>query len=135
MSFPDFDEFDEFHTEPVLDEPRMREVLAFLRLHPELWNQTHYRCGTTGCLAGWTVALDEQKTMFELDHLAWGYPAIPMRAQELLGLTDEQAHELFTFTGLADPAVENAWRHPTFAEFCAKVEQVTGLRFKEPADA
>ncbi len=120
--------------EPVLDEARMREVLAFLQLHPELWNQNHFLCGTTGCLAGWTVALDEQKTVHELDQLTWGYPAIPIRAQELLGLTDKQAHELFTFTGLADPAAEHAWRHPTFVEFCAKVEQVTGLRFKEPAD-
>jgi hypothetical protein len=71
------------------------------------WRKQHYGCGTVACIAGWTVicAYGQDKVMFtdsfvrvkDVDSGAGtGISApVPNVAQQLLGLTDEQADELF----------------------------------------
>lgn len=118
-------------TAVTVNEARLREVLTFLQLHPELWNQYEF-CGSTGCLAGWTVALAEQGDLSALDGRLW--VDVGERARQLLGLTGEQASRLFHFTEIYDSAVVEWYRHPTFREFCERVELVTGIRFKPPIE-
>ncbi len=118
--------FDPYPTE--INEPLIRDVLAYIEMHPEQWNQNSWwlrgMCGTTGCFAGWTVVLG---------HPAWGLERadefhasrmdVEYRAARLLGLTAAQAARIFYFTAVGE-------RHPSFVEFCRRVEEVTGVRFK-----
>lgn len=129
--------------ESTVNEAFLREVLAWIELHPERWDQRewveHTACGTTYCLAGWAYVLGTGHWFSDRD-LMERLPVVPM-AVELLGLTQDQARELFYFSTVLVPGRQNnglgVARPPTFAELCAKVEEVTGVRFKpavEPVD-
>lgn len=78
---------------------RRREVITLA---------TVTECGTTACFAGWTVlaagdALDVYwSRAFSRSGLRPGHRMISDRAQELLGLTDEDARDLFLETDDAD---------------------------------
>jgi hypothetical protein len=83
------------------------QVRSFLREHPDVHNQRKWTCGTTGCIAGWAVALDAgAKYGDRLERLT--YPDGPgferaagglvERAATLLGLTDHEADALFIDT-------------------------------------
>ncbi len=121
----------------AVNEPLLREVLAFIELHPQQWDQGAWIqtgvCGTTACLAGWTVVLADPvvgglERMFEVDFTRMD---IRGRAQALLGFTDEQVEWLFYYTMNYDEDGNPVGR-PTFADFCERVERVTGVRFKPP---
>lgn len=113
---------------PQVNEAFLREVLAFIELHPELWDQNDWMretpCGTTYCLAGWACVLADNPVMDSATRRV----DIPVEATRLLGLTGQQAWELFGFAYVHE--VGRYARHPTFDEFCGKVERVTGVRFK-----
>ncbi len=127
------------HGEGV-NEPFLREVLTWISLHQDLWDQrgwvTHTACGTTYCIAGWAYVLGTQEWFGRDNHrrIRSTLPVYPV-ARRLLGLTPEQASDLFMFTTVVVPGKANnglgTARPPTFAELCAKVEEVTGVRFKE----
>ncbi len=119
-----------------INEALLREVLAYIELHPESWDQRIWgrvhACGTVACLAGWTYVLtsndwglqrwgqlnwDRSPSVFEVSGVA-------AYARDKLGLTDAQAWGLFHF------GTDVRASPPTFAELCEVVEQVTGVRFK-----
>ncbi len=121
-----------------VNEALIREVLAFIQLHPERWDQRHYlkieECGTVGCFAGWAAVLGVGLTVGEVDETGVG--ALNNRRQlainRLLGLSDGQFVELYGFTTVFETHDDGevTERRPTFAELCEKVEQVTGIEFK-----
>lgn len=133
---------------PVLNEALLREVMAFIKIHPERWNQQRWsqrtECGTTYCLAGWTVLLG-----FDADwsqhHDFDSYQAEDLvydMARDLLGLTEGQAYELFYFidgTGPVTPGFElcpssRQRFQVTFADLVRKVFEVTGIDCKDGID-
>lgn len=74
--------------------PRLTAVRdQLLAIPPETFNMIHtinrvdYPCGTVACIAGWACLLDDPLTPASV---------VLSKAQELLGLTTEQANELFT---------------------------------------
>jgi hypothetical protein len=82
------------------------QVRTFLRAHPKLHVQSSWVCGTTACIAGWAVALDEGKKAW--DWLpADGEPyssfiegrIVERDARILLGLTVDEADALFLESG------------------------------------
>ncbi len=85
------------------------QVRTFLREHPDVHRQEVFTCGTSGCVAGWAVALNEGvKPGDNLDRLIYVPRSNPDEeiegeARELLGLTLGEAHALFFGTlGNAD---------------------------------
>ena len=125
----------------TVNEAFLREVLTWIELHPELWDQRgyvkHTAAGTTYCLAGWTYVLGTGD-WFSVD----GRKRIKSRepvyetAQRLLGLTRQQADALFYYVTVYVPGPQNnglgTSRAPNFAELCQRVAEVTGIVFKEP---
>lgn len=100
---------------PKTDEQTRRayRVLDFIEAHPKKHDQTMWvnvtgrdvlpeavdDCGTTGCVAGWTVLL-EGLTIYHYDRVhnssEWaGLGLVPRVAADLLGLDDEEMHDLF----------------------------------------
>lgn len=94
---------------------KLREEVDFVAFNPEKHNQKHWfkendsECGTTGCLAGWTVAHEKDKLEF-INKESWHEPAgyhyvkstesgyeilIRDAAASVLGLTEDQAHYFF----------------------------------------
>lgn len=84
----------------TVNEPFLREVLAWIELHPERWDQSVYRslCGTTYCLAGWAYVLGTGEETWP-DGAEFG---IEETAADLLGLDLAQAAELFFFIGIEE---------------------------------
>lgn len=89
----------------------LRETLAHIEAEPRKWYQPDWRCGTGMCFAGWAVTLaggqwkhgpDEAGSDLlvvepgdsEFDRRVGSTMAMT-RAQRLLGLTEDQADELF----------------------------------------
>lgn len=72
-----------------------RKVLDHVSNHPEVHDQGTFfdeafpNCGTVACVAGWAVILNGEHPM------NLGGWKIGVRAQALLGLTDEQREALF----------------------------------------
>lgn len=133
-----------------VDEPRLREVLGWIELNQKLWSQQSWGaersdgCGTTHCVAGWTVALEDGEDFVLREMIAPVYSRprtmmgnpVPDRAAELLGLSEWQACRLFFFVCVPDGKDRMGFdkqRHPTFAELCDRVFEVTGIRYK-PAE-
>lgn len=100
----------------TLNKELAQRVLDQVLFHPELHDQNTWaesiperlrtapitaalleECGTRACIAGWTCILDEG-TEVQIDE--GGYPYLEDKtfaehATELLGLTTQQAHEIF----------------------------------------
>ncbi len=115
----------------AVDEARIRETLAFLELHPERWDQGTYADTDrgVGCFAGWTVALDRECDIRQVRTALPEAMELPREAMRLLGLTLMQATALFSTASTFDPALDRH-RPLTLAEFCHRVELVTGVGFK-----
>ena len=118
-------------TEPLpgVNEAFLREVMAYIELHQDQWNQASWAnvnnaCGTAYCLAGWAYILGTGK-----DALGVRGSVVARTAATLLGLDDLRASHIFHFTQVLDGSLVRT-RPPTFPELCARVEQVTGVRFK-----
>lgn len=94
----------------------LREVLAQIETHPETWKQGDWRCGTGMCFAGWTGELTGGKWIADADSMIASYLVVEPgdslnhlrhlrevgyavgvedRATRLLGLTQDQAGDLF----------------------------------------
>jgi hypothetical protein len=100
--------------QPTIDVPRLRKELEYVTIHPERWNQHQWiqqtACGTVGCLAGNTVLHagaqplfgynnsdhDDQASFVEIERGDDRHrTSVSRAARELLGLTDDQAEDLF----------------------------------------
>lgn len=125
---------------PAVNEPFLREVMTWIRLHPEQWDQSHWAaegaCGTTYCLAGWAYVLGtgDRFTVESHHALIRRGGSVVDTAQRLLGLTDEQAGKLFFYLTAFEPDPDQPGHFiahdVTFADLCHRVEVVTGVRFK-----
>jgi hypothetical protein len=99
-------------TVPTPNLPLLRRVLDHIDAYPELWKQRRWRhetqCGTAYCFAGWAAQLDgaewldscRLKTRADdpAEHVYRASHAgviVQRRAQRVLGLTYEEADELF----------------------------------------
>lgn len=123
------------------NEAAIREVLTFIDLHRDRWNQDQYlgigECGMVGCFAGWAMVLhafgedvgdlldrSAPEAMNDVRRIGSKF-----RLLDLLGLTTEQFNGIYDFVNVNDPGL-GYFRHPTFEELCERVEQVTGVRYK-----
>ena len=118
-----------------INEAFLREVMAYIELHPERWDQQYWAsagaCGTSYCLAGWAYVLGTGQE-FHIFDMSVTPTELVVEAGKLLGLSVSQAVALFNFalvTGYDDQGYYFS-RHPSFEEFCEKVERVTGITFK-----
>lgn len=86
----------------TLDIPFARKVLEHLIAHPEEHNQDFFGvqtpCGTRGCIAGTAVMMHPEGELQWCDGImrdTRGGFDFPEQAQEFLGLSDRDAHDLF----------------------------------------
>ncbi len=124
------------------NEAFIREVLAFIELHPELWDQALWSGvdprtqAQTHCFGGWAYRLATgcEHRFYTIDCV--DQPTIEDTARRALGITPVQAIDLFGF-------IKKTVRTPTggiglvpvtFADLCEQVELVTGVRFKPPIE-
>jgi hypothetical protein len=93
---------------PIPNMDKLYAVLDRIEADPEHWNQSSWsglgECGTTMCFAGWACKLEGLKLAVEVDggtadrgSLASGR-AISTTAEEILGLTSNEAYNLFIET-------------------------------------
>lgn len=83
------------------------QIRTFLRANPDLHDQSMWTCGTTACVAGWTVAFDQGLAAgcnldAEIDWAA-ARGSVERRAGEILGLSGAERDALF---------VQTIHRHP-----------------------
>ncbi len=79
---------------PVLNEPAIRSVVQWIESHPEQWDQRFFASGTgTMCIAGIACHL----AGYNLNEVMVdsGTMSVYYLAQSLLGLSDDQADQLF----------------------------------------
>ncbi len=83
---------------------KLRAVMNHIAEHPEEFEMTEW-CGSVGCIAGHTLALDRQLHMGAdtLDIVMLGGMAIMREAAEVLGLNFDQARRLFFAEGWPEP--------------------------------
>lgn len=96
---------------PAPDAARAYATLDFIVKHRDLWNQAEWlwksECGTRACFAGWTslMAGDEPEasllarnrySLTEIRTTDGRLMPVGDRAQELLRITDREAHRLFS---------------------------------------
>jgi len=114
----------------------LQQTLTYIKRYPDTWYQGDWSlqtdCGTAHCFAGWAVKLggvtldeddevlraslpspDELQKHIDDDPASPGYVHVSVAARHLLGLTPEQAEELFSGAN----AVEDLER--IVAELCA----------------
>jgi hypothetical protein len=85
----------------MIDVSRLDSVRSFLRAYPEYHNQAQYTCNTTGCAAGWTVALEHGlKVGTRIESKIPDSDEVFCEARDLLGLTEEEAQALFIDTAV-----------------------------------
>lgn len=135
---------------PGVNEPLVREVLAFIDLHRERLDMGHFMTKSedglaSGCFMGWGWVLT--RPGFDLDRLdaevkygtgntecfpARGLPEV----RELFGLDLHSFHYIYEYTGVSVPGRYGMWEQhrPTFEELCWRVEVATGIRFKPPLE-
>jgi hypothetical protein len=77
----------------------LQQVVDYLRANPDKHNQGEWVCGTTGCIAGWAVALSGLTDISNL-HAAHdeGELDVEGEGKQLLGLNDREAYALFVRT-------------------------------------
>ncbi len=84
----------------------IRRVVKHIENNPKTWDQEHWgyssSCGTTFCMAGHTVVMSGHTLKWADDgdgrsaYYVENGEYISDKAQELLGLNDEQAEDLFS---------------------------------------
>lgn len=85
----------------MIDISRLDTLRQFLRAYPEYHNQAQYTCETTGCAAGWTVALERGlKAGTRIESKIPDSDDVFCEARDLLGLTEEEADALFIDTAV-----------------------------------
>lgn len=116
----------------------LRRTLDHIKANPQEWDQHVYReikpdCGTAMCFAGWTAELAGGKWKDTDGYLSDILEAVPedyvkdvheglvdahARAQRLLGLTDEEAEDLF------HPSNNLAYIEQAVNELCVKARRM-----------
>lgn len=109
-------------------------VLAHIKEHRDAFNiaweiginddneyqVSNYPCGTTCCIAGWTVLLSEKQPLTEedIDRLScMGWETVAREAQELLRISYLEACQLFVSPLELDLEDENEFAITQFEEF------------------
>lgn len=89
--------------------------------HPETHDQMSFEkssyCGTTRCVAGWAIYFAyNNASIYDVDRLNYrnkpGLSSTSSIAADILGLTSDQAHDLF-YESLDHEAVEKCLRYAT----------------------
>lgn len=122
-----------------INEPLFRKVVEFLEANPKKWFQNNWirdlgdngevSCGTTGCIAGWTVLLSPEVDFSKINEtnlvVMPNGKAMPIKwaAQDLLGLTDDQAWAIFQYVRDGDD------EPVTWSQMKARITRVTGIQF------
>jgi hypothetical protein len=122
---------------PTPNAAALRETLAHIEANPATWKQTHYRCRTGMCFAGWRAEMsggrwvhDANRGFAELLHadpdddpadiFTWPGEVEAVtafdRAKRLLGLDYHQADDLFGALNKLDDL------RRIVAELCAEAE-------------
>lgn len=100
-----------------MNEVLIRTTIAAIEANPSQWDQRAFakagsgpkhrsplECGTTACFAGWVVRIHKGDEVFADETFEWrrgwtvpesAYHAIEAEARSLLGLTDDEAAEIF----------------------------------------
>ncbi len=106
----------------------IRHVVAAIEADLKAWDQERLlgrgECGTARCLAGWAihVAGYDLEALLAASPIGQGYVEVIELARALLGLTQEQADDLFLVFGLVG-------KKPTIGELKARITAVTGVTF------
>lgn len=93
----------------MVNVPELERVLAYCRDNPDKHDQSNWICGTTACFAGHAALLNGWKPVLATvwDGTVWdgstayvtkddqGNRSLPIVAAGILGLDDDQAHNLF----------------------------------------
>lgn len=99
LTFPNCDacvedaNYPDLNTEPTveLNVPLLMRTLLAVHTWPERWDQSTFfdetSCGTTMCFAGWTLVLEGFGEDYDGSYA--------FKAQELLGLTDDEREHVF----------------------------------------
>ena len=125
----------------TLNESFLREVMAWIRVNPERWNQDTFMretaCGTSHCLGGWAYVLGTGKQWPVTHEERWGsgedaHQSAVVEAAALLGFNARQAGDIFHFISVWGGP--RGLREVTFADLCRQVEKVTGVKFKAGVD-
>lgn len=87
-------------------------IRGFLRANPALHDQNMWACGTVGCVAGWTDALNRGcRAGDDIGYISsltrtvdgrWAAAEVIRRARAILGLSDAEARALFHETARHD---------------------------------
>lgn len=133
----------------ALNEALVRATVAHLRDTNTQWSQDQFgaasECGTSACFGGWAMILSGQYKVrgFEGWETSMDVPLplssgqIHNHARDVLGLTEDQAQEIFyffpydqmDFEGFDYENVpEPQWRERALELMVARVAEVTGVR-------
>lgn len=93
-------------TAPIPNVDLLRRTLAYIEEHPGEHDQTRWRCGTRACFAGTAAMLDggiwargvpcmSARSDDPPDHVVAHVIHVAHRARRILGLTEDQARDLF----------------------------------------
>lgn len=108
------------------------DVLAFLDRNPRRWTQHRYLSEVdghlVGCVAGWAVVLGGVAATPDFILSTRDGIELHRMAAEVLGFTEFQAGAVFGYTH-ADSTDLGLVRHPTFAELCDRIFEVTHVRY------
>lgn len=123
------------------NEPLIRQIVEYIENNPEEWHQRSYgtrtSCGTAHCIAGWALVFSEVPVRWSatskpgVEHMI-SRESIEHKATELLGLTEDQANEIF-FLGFKYNEYDGYGfiRQPSLAEMKDKITEITDIEFKE----
>ena len=119
----------------------LQEVLAFLDRNITRWTQHRYLSEVdgvlVGCVAGWAVVMggiDFDTPEFLLS--ARDGIELHRRGREVLGFSEFQAGAVFGFTHVTEHGLAGeVERHPTFAELCHRIFEVTDVRYNPQGHA
>ncbi len=107
-----------------LNVPAIRAIVAYIEHNTGSWNQRTWYSTNVGrpvmCFGGLAMHLAGRSPSYHAEQANAG-----RTAQDLLGLTDDQAMALFYYT--FDPATG---AHPTVAAFKQRITAVTGIVFE-----
>lgn len=123
---------------------RMQKVLEHIERNLDRWDQAEFArkspyrsepCNTIYCLAGWTIELfgggwDWSAPFTPVPNDAQSRTSVEL-ATELLGLTFEQAMDLFWWQTYANDVYDNTLQREQFERFVRHIHVTTGYDYNE----
>lgn len=88
----------------MADVQQLRRAMAQIEAHPDQHNQEYWHCGTKQCFGGWVCTLNgyrfvviepDDGSSVVIDPVTGAHEPAETVAQRLLGLTQDEAQELF----------------------------------------